>query len=113
MTAWWFFHVTSQQHGRAPGCIQLSIKVLLNSLQLIPKSFTCMLCHVACAFLHPGMWKDQAVAVKIVTHTSAEEPRITRELSLAQQLEHPHLVKTLHFARMTLKHHGAGSPVST
>ena len=60
-----------------------------------------------------GVWKDQAVAVKIVTHTSTEEPVITRELSLAQQLEHPHLVKTLHFARMTLKHPETGSPVGT
>ena len=59
-----------------------------------------------------GVWKDQSVAVKIVTHTRAEEPLISRELSLAQQLEHPHLVKTLHFARMTLKRPETGSPVS-
>jgi hypothetical protein len=89
--------------------------VLLHDLQCFISS--CTASHLYRSFImmycvyYTGMWRGQAVAVKIVTHTSSEAPRITRELSLAQQLDHPHLVKTLHFARMTLNNTGAGSPV--
>jgi hypothetical protein len=52
------------------------------------------------------------VAVKIVTHASSEEPRISRELALTLPLEHPHLVRTLHFARMSIRPSPNATPVS-
>jgi hypothetical protein len=60
---------------------------------------------------HLGTWKGDPVAVKIVTHSASEEGRITRELRLAQQLDHPHLVRALHHARMNLRHSADNTPV--
>lgn len=60
----------------------------------------------------PGTWKGKPVAVKIVTHASLEEPRISRELALTLPLEHPHLVRTLHFARMSIRPSPNATPVS-
>jgi hypothetical protein len=47
-----------------------------------------------------------------VTCASAKEPRISRELALTLSLEHPHLVRTLHFARMSIRPSPNGTPVS-
>ena len=56
-----------------------------------------------------GIWKGDPVAVKIVSHSSSEEPRIARELRLAQQVDHPHLVRALHFVKMSINQTGSSN----
>ena len=37
----------------------------------------------------PGRWKGQMVAVKVLTHSSLDEPVIERELKLSMTFRHP------------------------
>lgn len=42
------------------------------------------------------------MAVKIITHSSADDDKIARELALSLSFDHPNLVRALHFAKLRI-----------
>ncbi len=45
------------------------------------------------------------VAVKVITHSSADDDRIKQELTLSISFDHPNLVRALHYARVDIGPH--------
>jgi hypothetical protein len=40
--------------------------------------------------------------VKIITHSSADDSRISQELALSLSFDHPNLVRALHFTKLRI-----------
>jgi hypothetical protein len=47
-------------------------------------------------------WNNAPVAVKIITHSSADDSRISQELALSLSFDHPNLVRALHFTKLRI-----------
>jgi hypothetical protein len=47
-------------------------------------------------------WINSPVAVKIITHSSADDSRISQELALSLSFDHPNLVRALHFTKLRI-----------
>ncbi|KAF6258032.1 hypothetical protein COO60DRAFT_1693831 [Scenedesmus sp. NREL 46B-D3] len=52
--------------------------------------------------VYSATWNNAPVAVKVITHSSADEPRISQELALSLSFDHPNLVRALHFAKLRI-----------
>ncbi|WIA39949.1 hypothetical protein OEZ86_013381 [Tetradesmus obliquus] len=50
--------------------------------------------------VYSATWNGAPVAVKIITHSSAYNDKIGRELALSLSFDHPNLVRALHFAKL-------------
>eukprot|EP00878_Enallax_costatus_P002645 GHUV01002830.1.p1 GENE.GHUV01002830.1~~GHUV01002830.1.p1 ORF type:complete len:787 (+),score=114.21 GHUV01002830.1:311-2362(+) len=52
--------------------------------------------------VYAGTWQGNPVAVKIITHSSADDDRIKQELVLSLSFDHPNLVRALHYSKMKI-----------
>ncbi|GBF89976.1 hypothetical protein Rsub_02682 [Raphidocelis subcapitata] len=52
--------------------------------------------------VYAGRWKGQMVAVKVLTHSAADEPLIEHELRLSETFRHPNVTSALHFTKVKL-----------
>jgi CO/xanthine dehydrogenase Mo-binding subunit len=59
-------------------------------------NLACLRAAVAAA----ATWRGTPVAVKIITHSSTDETRISQELALSLSFDHPNLVRALHYAKL-------------
>eukprot|EP00878_Enallax_costatus_P019450 GHUV01020521.1.p1 GENE.GHUV01020521.1~~GHUV01020521.1.p1 ORF type:complete len:288 (+),score=67.25 GHUV01020521.1:538-1401(+) len=55
--------------------------------------------------VYAGVWRNRPVAVKVITHSSADDDRIQQELTLSISFDHPNLVRALHYARVDIGPH--------
>ncbi|KAI8471040.1 MAG: hypothetical protein J3K34DRAFT_520806 [Monoraphidium minutum] len=60
--------------------------------------------------VYAGRWKGRLVAVKVLTHSSEDEPFIERELRLSMTFLHPHVTSALHYAKTRLAHPAEPTP---
>lgn len=49
-----------------------------------------------------GTWQGQPVAVKVITHSRADDTRISQELTLSISFDHPNLVRALHYVKVDI-----------
>jgi hypothetical protein len=74
------------------------VKIITHSsaaASLMPCSACCLICPAA-----EATWRGSPVAVKIITHSSADDSRISQELALSLSFDHPNLVRALHYAKL-------------
>jgi hypothetical protein len=57
---------------------------------------------VPAAVAAAATWNNAPVAVKIITHSSADDSRISQELALSLSFDHPNLVRALHFTKLRI-----------
>jgi serine/threonine protein kinase len=52
--------------------------------------------------VYAGTWQGSPVAVKVITHSRADDTRISQELTLSVSFDHPNLVRALHYVKVDI-----------